>query len=817
MAKNPPPENPGAGGKRPELEQALVAHRAGRLAEAEAAYRQVLARQPGDLQARHLLGLLCAQSGRLAEATSHLEEVIGGAPALAPAQFALAELLQKQGRGQDAIAAYRAGLAAAPDNVAAMNNLAGLLRETGDLEGATACLDQALQIAPDYAPAHLALGQLQAQMEAWPVALASYATCLDHRQDWPPALFAKAGAHRHLGQIDEALACLDKLLQAVPGDVQALQAMAFLLLQQSRLAEAEGVLRQLVSRVPENIAAWSDLANLATARGDAGDLLLCHGRILDLAPEDPERWRAFAAAVRLLRVDGFDARLRDLLLAAFLCGDLDHQDLAGLAVTLLKAAPTMTAVMTPPDGHRTGPLDAPTLTALSEPLLPAVLQGVLIPDADLEAALVILRRRFLNFVIERPTPTPGSAVLDTAQALAQQCFLNEYLFDESEEEAAQLQTLKLSLLAPAGPWDDWQALGLALLASYRSLHGDRDIDNLIAHVKAVGDGGSQRLIERQFDEPRTEAALAADIPCLGDITDDVSQAVRAQYEENPYPRWHSLHRLPARPLRQILPEVCPALAEVPMPPENPRVLVAGCGTGRHALLAAQFYRPSEMVAVDLSRASLAYAVRKAANFGGPKITFYQADILDLPAHLAPFDVIESSGVLHHMAQPIEGWRALANLLKPGGLMKIALYSAAARQHIAVARDLIAARGFPATPEGIRRCRREILARGDEPAMAKLAAGRDFYSLSLCRDLIFHVQEHCFTWPEIGAASAQLGLTFLGIEPQEPRLAKSYRARFPDDPGLTSLENWAAFENDHPDSFAEMYHFWLRKPADSATK
>jgi len=241
------------------------------------------------------------------------------------------------------------------------------------------------------------------------------------------------------------------------------------------------------------------------------------------------------------------------------------------------------------------------------------------------------------------------------------------------------------------------------------------------------------------------------------------------------------------------------------------VLVAGCGTGRHALLAAQLYRPSEMVAVDLSRASLAYAVRQAEALGIGNIAFYQADILDLPAQLAPFDVVESSGVLHHMAVPLDGWRALTDLLKPGGLMKVALYSEAARQHIVAAHNFIAAHGFTATPDGIRRCRREILARSDDPAMAKLAAARDFYSLSLCRDLIFHVQEHRFTLPQIGAAAAALGLSFLGIEPQEPRQAESYRARFPEDPRLTSLENWAAFEKDHPDCFAEMYHFWLRKP------
>jgi SAM-dependent methyltransferase len=694
--------------------------------------------------------------------------------------------------------------------VAALNNLAGLLREAGDLTAAADCFAAALRLAPDYAPAQMGRGQLHALKGEWGAALAAYDACLSAKPDWPPALYAKAGAHRQLGQIDEALACLKVILGAVPGDIPALEAAAGLLRQQGRLNEAAAILQRLVGLAPDRLGAWSDLADVAGALGDAATLLQCHGRILTMAPEDPERWRSFAGAVRLLRIEGFDPRLRDLLLAALSREDVDHQALAIPAVSLLKAAPAVAPLLSPVavEGDL---LDETALAALSEPLLPAVLAKLLIPDAALETAMAGLRRRLLAAALAPSSLPLAPGVLAAGQAMAQQCFLNEYLYDESDGESAALQTLQRQLSAADAPWDDLQALALAVLASYRSLHRLSSFDGVIARAKDSGHAGSLSLIARQFDEPKAEAAIAASIPCLGEISDGVSQAVRAQYEENPYPRWQSLHRLPSRPLRQLLPEICPALAGVPPPPERPRLLVAGCGTGRHALLAAQLYRPEEMVAVDLSRASLAYAIRKAQAFDIAGIDFYQADILDLPAHLAPFDVIESSGVLHHMADPLAGWRALTALLKPGGLMKLALYSEAARQHILAARELIAARGYSPTPDGIRRCRREIFARASEPAMAKLAAGRDFYSLSLCRDLIFHVQEHRFTLPQIGAACAELGLTFVGIEPQEPRQAESYRARFPEDPQLASLENWAAFEVDHPDCFAEMYHLWLRKP------
>ena len=841
MTRPPAKQTSGAGAMKPELQLALAAHREGRLADAEVLYRKLLARTPKDAEVLQLLGLLCGQSGRLPEGIEHIEAALREAPALAQAHynlaslrlkageapaalegfrragelapdyaaahFALASLLQKDGQRGDAVAAYRKGLSVAPDNVAAMNNLAGLLRQEGQLDAAEACLKEALRIAPNYAEGHYALGQLRGSRSDWAAAAEAYTRCLTLKPDWPPALYDLAAAHQHLGDFDGALASLEALLQQEPGDLRTLQAMALLLRRQGRLPEAGERLRQLLAQAPAHVTAIESLAELAAASGDAGELLQCHRELLALMPEDPERWRAFAGAIRLLQVEGYDPQLSELLLAALRREDLDHQDLAIPAVSLLKASSAMRpfCVTEPVVGEV---LEPEALSAMSDPLLIAVLTRILIADAGTEAVLTRTRCQVLGFVLSASSRSLAGDVLPFALALAQQCHLNEYLYSESADERDQLGSLRQALAAEATSWSAWHGLGLAVLASYRHLRGCADLEALFSLAR--DDVAMADLLRYQLDEPQSEASIRTEIVSLGDISDGVSRAVREQYEENPYPRWESLHHLPARPLAKILPEICPALADVPPPPEHPRVLVAGCGTGRHALLAAQLYRASELVAVDLSRASLAYAIRKAEALGITGVTFYQADILSLPKQLQPFDVIESSGVLHHMAEPLAGWRALTELLKPGGVMKLALYSEAARQHIVAARELIAARGYPATADGIRQCRQEILARQDDPNMVKLAAGRDFYSLSLCRDLIFHVQEHRFTLPRIAAACDSLGLTFLGIEPQDPRQAEGYRARFPEDPRLSSLQNWATYESDNPDCFAEMYHFWLRK-------
>jgi hypothetical protein len=84
-------------------------------------------------------------------------------------------------------------------------------------------------------------------------------------------------------------------------------------------------------------------------------------------------------------------------------------------------------------------------------------------------------------------------------------------------------------------------------------------------------------------------------------------------------------------------------------------------------------------------------------------------------------------------------------------------------------------------------------------------------MSGCRDLLFHVQEHRLTLPRIAAMLRTLGLSFVGFEFADARIAPRYRLRFPDDPAMTDLDAWDRFEAENPTTFAAMYQFWAGKP------
>jgi SAM-dependent methyltransferase len=398
---------------------------------------------------------------------------------------------------------------------------------------------------------------------------------------------------------------------------------------------------------------------------------------------------------------------------------------------------------------------------LEEPLLLRLLEDVVIRDPSLERLITDTRRRMLHEALPLPVMV----------AIAHQCFNTEYVFDETAEERERVDRLRHSLDS---------------LHSYASYAAYRPLEDVNLEGTPLAS-----LARRQIHEPMEERKLAAGIPALGSVQGAVSAAVRAQYEANPYPRWVRMQQgFPAAPHKQ----------------DVRRILVAGCGTGQHAISAAQRFPEAGVLAVDLSLASLAYAKRKTPV---SNIEYRQADILGLGGIEERFDLIECSGVLHHLADPFEGWRILAGLRKPGGLMRIGLYSETGRRAVVRARELIAVEGFTPDPEGIRACRAAIRARAGDELFARIARTEDFYSMSGCRDLLFHVQEHRFTWPQIKVMLERLGLKIIELEfPDSGETLARYRARFPQDPGALDLDNWHRLEQEFPDTFARMYQFWV---------
>jgi 2-polyprenyl-3-methyl-5-hydroxy-6-metoxy-1,4-benzoquinol methylase/Tfp pilus assembly protein PilF len=695
---------------------------------------------------------------------------------MSPAEtFAAAMRHHQAGQLAEAERLYGAVLAAEPTHLQALTLSGALAHMAGRNAKAIDLFGRALAIAEDpnlhynIALAKWGLGERVAAVAHWQRAIALH-------PNFAQAHMNLGNALREAGRIEEALPHLRQALHLQPspfahnnlglalagrGDPQA--AMHF---------------RRAIEMDPAYPEPYLNLALELAAQGDIEQALGFARRSLQIR-ETPANKALFVRIASVLDTFVEDAGLRALVTRAATEGWPGASDLAPLATTLVKHDPR-------PD----------------DPLLRWLLVSGPICDLTLEAFLAANRTMLLESA-ERAPEIWRDEQLTFACALARQCFINEYVYAASEDEiarASRLRDMVVAAGAAAAP------AHIAAVAAYFPLHSLSVADALLPDslpepVAAV--------IHQQVREPRLEAECRASIARLTPIEDDVSRRVQQQYEQNPYPRWVAPEARPKYDsLDALMQRERPHAPYRALGNRDLEILIAGCGTGRHSIGVAQQFERANVLAVDLSSASLGYAKARTEALGLTNIVYGQADILALGSLGRTFDMIQSVGVLHHIGDPWAAWRVLNSLLRPGGVMFVGLYSELARHDVAAARAFIAARGYGSAAGDIRKARQDLMAQEDE-ALRKVALFNDFFALSECRDLLFHVQEHRMTLPQIKDFLAAAGLTFLGFE-LDVRTAQKYAERFPADKAMIDLDCWHQFEQDWPYAFANMYRFWIQK-------
>lgn len=778
------------------LEIAVEHHNAGRLPDAEAIYEQILAAMPDNHDALHLLGLIANEKGENERAATLIRKAIAIEPRMPEMHGNLGLVLQDLGRLEEAAAAFETALAGNPVFAEGHNNLGLLLQELGRTDEAMSRFERALEIEPDFAEAHTNLGNARRERGQLSKAEACHRRAIAAAPDFAQAHNNLGSVLQATGRIDEAEACYREALRLDPNYAGAHCNLGSVLQERGRVEEAIGEYRAALAHDPDLAEAHANLGAALVETGEPSEAVESYRRAVALAPETDAFRIGFAACIERVSFEAADENQFDDLLALLDHPAVDPQAITPAVLTALPDDPAFATIST--DGGFTE-----TAARLSGvPLLLRALPLSPFMDLGVEATLTELRRAMLYAASAGQF---DEAALPFSAALAQHCFLNEYVFSESEEENTTIDTLAVDIAAASDP----PPLQIVALAAYRPLLEYDWAETLLSRAWPEA---MQAVVTQQVAEPLAERRLRGEIPALTAVEDDTSRAVRTQYEENPYPRWtrFAVQHKPA-PIDEVL---CGAPLRFALEgyesPDSPDVLIAGCGTGQQVMLAASRYADARILAVDLSLASLSYAMRKTNEAGTGSVEFAQADILGLDGLDQRFDLIECVGVLHHMADPLAGWRMLVDLLKPGAVMKVGLYSEAARRDVVAARALIAECGYDPTPDGIRRCREDIaaLAAGGDTAMASIIARPSFYTVSECRDLLFHVQEHRFTLPQVADALQALDLAFLGFEMADQRPMRRFASEYPD--ARSDLDRWHNFETDNPDTFRGMYQFWVRK-------
>lgn len=618
-----------------------------------------------------------------------------------------------------------------------------------------------------------------------------------------------------LGRMEEAEASHRRALKIDPGLAEAHYNLGNTLTDQDRLGEAEASYQRAIRIKPDYVDALSNCAFVLNAQGKSLMALDMIKRSLEIRETQKAR-EFFVDCVKGLHFTSVDPLFRDLMARALSEPWGRPSDLARVAIEVVKlgsgvgpciarACEAWPRRLSAQDLFGTDGLAA----SAADPLLRALLESAPACDREMERFLTMARSALLDAATGRTDPNGKmSAPLSFYGALARQCFINEYVFCHTDAEIGKARGLRDALLAALASGTDVPVLWPIAVAAYFPLCSLPPAARLLDSrwPEAV-----TAVLDQQVREPAEELRLRSAIPRLTTVEDSVSLRVRDQYEENPYPRW-----IKDAPRGKPIAVDAALRRLLPLAPLQPLglggqtdILIAGCGTGQHAIGTAQMFQGAKVLAVDLSMSSLGYASRKTREMGLTSIEYAQADLLMLGSIGRSFDVIESVGVLHHLADPWSGWRVLLSLLRPGGVMKLGFYSEVARRNVVKARGVIAERGYGVTADEIRRCRQDLMASDDTARFGLLLESSDFFSMSACRDLLFHVQEKPVTLTAVDAFLRENALAFLGFEGSAH--VQAYKRRFPDDRTATNLDQWQSFEHENPDTFNRMYQFWIQKP------
>ena len=793
------------------LQSAVGQHQAGRLAEAEALYRQVIAHDPEQPDALHLLGVLAYQSGRSDLAVPLMRRAISYRPNAASYQLNLGNALLALDQTDAAITAYQRAAALQPQDAGAVYNLGNALLKRGDIDAGIAALRRSLQLRPDNPDAHYNLGNALRDADRPAEAIAAYQAAVRLHPEFVDAHDALGMLLHHQFRDVEAAAHFAQVLALQPDHLNPIRGLAAIAQRAQRHTDALPLLRRVAEAVPDESNAHVQLARSLHATGQSEEALAAVVTGLDRLPGDRALARTLVDVLKDHNgaVSGAAAvTVRAGLLTAILDDDrFNVQDLAMPISRVIRSAPEypglLAAVM---DGIDPLAADIPLpLSLIEEPAVLAGLPRFVICRPEFELILTALRRATL-LRADTVAPLPAPFIC----ALAGAAFLTEYAWLVQPDEAARLDLIHARLaemladqaadLAAAEPL-------LLLVALYGRIGLLPGADRLASVPEDRWSQPFAQIIREQVLEPIEERRLAEALPRLTPIDDTVSQAVQAMYEENPYPRWRSVRCSAAEPMLTRYRALCPGEPDPAWPSPLP-VLVAGAGTGQHPIQVSLRLPEADVLSVDLSRTSLGYAARMAAHLGIRNLQLAQADILALDVLEERYALIECAGVLHHLADPMAGWAVLRRLLRPDGLMLISLYSERARATIVAAREMIAAQQVPATADGIRAARRQLIDLPTNEPLARMTRFADFYTQSGFRDLVMHVQEHRYTPLQLAAALDALDLQFLGFQ-LEPPVREAFSARFPDPAALLDLAAWDTFEHENPATFISMFHLWCR--------
>tara|TARA_B100000212_G_scaffold250893_1_gene192059 strand:+ start:140 stop:1780 length:1641 start_codon:yes stop_codon:yes gene_type:complete len=442
------------------------------------------------------------------------------------------------------------------------------------------------------------------------------------------------------------------------------------------------------------------------------------------------------------------------------------------------------------------------LDIINEKLFQLIIKKCLITDLNLEFYLTKIRKKLLKKFLSNTDNQFFMKIYKFLIVFAEQKFFCEFIYHVSDEEKKLLKKLENKIKKK----DDICELSILLISLYKPLNKCNYLQKkLVNYISKSNE--FKEFLKYVFHDPHTDKQASISMKSMSNFSNKTSLLMKRQYEENPFPRW----RFTLRPMKgNDINEFTNRYSDTFF--QKPEILIAGCGTGQQAM-AWSAYKDSKICAVDLSSESLAYAIRKAKEKNIKNINFYHLDLLDLELLNKKFDIIISTGCLHHMEKPEDGLESLVNVLKPQGLIYLGLYSKRARSEIEWTRKYIQKRKIDVTEDNMRSFRTKIL-NSENKKLQSIRGLLDFFSLSNFRDLLFNYTEHTYDFIKIKELLESKKLNFIAFNEMNPDVKNSFKNHFPNENDEVNLELWDKFEKIYPKTFLSMYRFWVKKKSNN---
>jgi SAM-dependent methyltransferase len=193
--------------------------------------------------------------------------------------------------------------------------------------------------------------------------------------------------------------------------------------------------------------------------------------------------------------------------------------------------------------------------------------------------------------------------------------------------------------------------------------------------------------------------------------------------------------------------------------EDFSILIAGCGTSqapKHAIR----WPAAEVTGIDFSAASVRHALELKRKYNLPNLEVRELSLERVGELGKCFDQIVCTGVLHHLADPNLGLRALRDVLKPEGAMHLMVYAPYGRHGIYILQQFCRRVGIPATDHGVHQLLGVLKALPSaHPLASLLHEAPDFRTGPALADALLNPHDRAYSVPELFELLEKNGLTF----------------------------------------------------------